>query len=284
MDEGRWYSSCRTSGGDGVNGAVDIGYFALSLSALLLVFPIAISIIFKLKMVKSWLYSAARMAVQLLLVGLFLGFIFDLNRPIINIGWFLVMVAVATGTIIYRSNLRVTMLLVPAFVSILLVSGGLLLYFTTVILQLDNIFDAKYFIAIGGMLLGNSLRGNVVGLTSFYKQIKRNEGRFQYALGNGATLLEAIVPYLRDSLKQAFSPLIATMVTTGIVALPGMMTGQILGGSSPMVAVKYQIAIMITIGVALTLSTACTILMTIRIAFSDLGLLKPVIFRKSNKS
>lgn len=267
-----------------MNGAVDIGYFALSLSALLLVFPIAISIIFKLKMVKSWLYSAARMAVQLLLVGLFLGFIFDLNRPIINIGWFLVMVAVATGTIIYRSNLRVTMLLIPAFVSILLVSGGLLLYFTAVILQLDNIFDAKYFIAIGGMLLGNSLRGNVVGLTSFYKQIKRNEGRFQYALGNGATLLEAIVPYLRDSLKQAFSPLIATMVTTGIVALPGMMTGQILGGSSPMVAVKYQIAIMITIGVALTLSTACTILMTIRIAFSDLGLLKPVIFRKTNKS
>ena len=267
-----------------MSGAVDISYFSLSFSALLLIFPIGISLIFKLGMVKSWLYSVARMVVQLLLVGFFLEFIFDLNKPIINITWFLMMVAVATGTIIYRSNLRVSMLLVPAFASILLVSGGLLLYFTAVIIRLDRIFEAKYFIAIGGMLLGNSLRGNVVGLTSFYKQIKRNEARFQYALGNGATLVEAIVPYLRDSLKQAFSPLIATMVTTGIVALPGMMTGQILGGSNPAVAVKYQIAIMITIGVALPLSTALTILMTVRIAFSDLGVLRPLIFRKSKKN
>lgn len=267
-----------------MNGAVDIGYLALSFSALLLIFPVGISLIFKLGMVKSWLYSAARMAVQLLLIGFFLEFIFDMNRPSVNIGWFLVMIAAATGTIIYRSNLRVSMLLVPAFVSILAVSGGLLLYFNAVIIRLDSIFDAKYFIAIGGMLLGNSLRGNVVGLTSFYKQIKRNETRFQYALGNGATLMEAIVPYLRDSLKQAFSPLIATMVTTGIVALPGMMTGQILGGSSPVVAVKYQIAIMITIGVALTSSTALTILMTIGIAFSDVGVLRTAIFRKNKKN
>jgi putative ABC transport system permease protein len=267
-----------------MSGAADISYYALGLSLILLIFPLGISALLRLGIVKSWLYSVARMSVQLLLVGFFLKFIFDYNRPLINIAWVLVMIIVATGTIIYRSNLRMSMLLLPAFISVFSVTAGVLFYFNGVIVGLDNLFEARYFIAVGGMLLGNSLRGNIVGLTSFYTQIKRNETRFQYSLANGATLLEAVAPYLRDSLKQAFSPLIATMVTTGIVALPGMMTGQILGGSSPLVAVKYQIAIMVAIAVALTMSTALTILMTLRVSFSDTGTLRNAVFQRRKKN
>ncbi len=265
-----------------MKGAVDISYISLGLCYLLLLLPLAASVILKLRFVKSLLFAVGRMTVQLLLIGFFLKFIFDLNRPALNIAWFLVMVGSATATVIYRSELKVSLLMVPAFFSILLIAGSILLYFNAVVIRLDNLFDAKYFIAIGGMLLGNSLRGNIFGLTSFYKQVRRNENRYLYSLANGATLLEGIIPYFRDSLKQSFAPLIATMATTGIVSLPGMMTGQILGGSDPLIAVKYQMAIMIAIGVTIILSTGLTIMITVRIAFSETGILKTTIFR--NKS
>ncbi len=265
-----------------MDGAMDISYLSLGLSFLLLLLPAAASIVFKLGFLKSLLVSVARMGVQLLLIGFFLTFIFELNIPVLNIAWFLVMVFTATATVIYRSNLKAAVMLFPSFVSIFVISGAILLYFNGVIVGLKNVFEAKYFIAVGGMILGNSLRGIVVGMTSFYKQIRRNENRFHYALANGATLLEAILPYFRDSLKQAFSPLIATMATTGIVSLPGMMTGQILGGSDPLVAVKYQIAIMIAIGVGIILTTGIAIFSTVKIAFTETGLLKKTIFRNSS--
>jgi putative ABC transport system permease protein len=263
-----------------MDGAIDITYLSLGLCYLLLLLPLGVSALLKLRFVKSLLYSVARMTVQLLLIGFFLMYIFQLNRPVINLAWFLVMVGSATGTVIYRSELKITLLLGPAFISILLVSGLILFYFNAVVVRLENLFDAKYFIAIGGMILGNSLRGIIVGLTSFYKQLRRNENRFHYALAGGATLLEGILPYLRDSLKEAFSPLIATMVTIGIVSLPGMMTGQILGGSSPLVAVKYQLAIMIAVCVSTILSTGLTIMITVKFAFTETGTLKSTVFRR----
>ncbi|MFO7931447.1 MAG: ABC transporter permease, partial [Desulfosalsimonas sp.] len=86
-------------------------------------------------------------------------------------------------------------------------------FFNAFVVKLENVFEARYFIAIGGMLLGNSLRGNIIGLTSFYHRLKRNENRYLYTLSAGASLSEAILPYLRKSVSQALSPIIATMAT-----------------------------------------------------------------------
>lgn len=262
-----------------MDGAIEISYTALAFAFLLLIFPIALTAVFRLRLFGQIAVSIARMTVQLLLVGLFLTYIFELNHPLVNIGWFLVMIITATGTVIRKSELKLGTLIWPALFSFILVAGGILLFFNAAVVQVEDIFDAKYFIALGGMLLGNSLRGNIVGLTAFYKGIRRNEARYQFALASGAGLLEAVVPYIRESLKQAFAPIMATMATTGIVSLPGMMTGQILGGSSPMTAVKYQIAIMVAIFTAITMSTFLTIFLTLKIAFTERGTLKKEIFR-----
>ena len=73
----------------------------------------------------------------------------------------------------------------------------------------------------------------------------------------GATLLEAVQPYFRDAIKAALLPTISTMSAIGIVALPGMMTGQILSGVSPLIAARYQIMVMCMIFGAAGLSTIC---------------------------
>jgi len=121
------------------------------------------------------------------------------------------------------------------------------LFFNAVVINLDHVLDARYVITIGGMLLGNVLNGDIIGLTAFYKGIEENRNRVNFDLSLGATRFQAIKPYLKDAITASIKPTVASMATIGLVALPGMMTGQILGGSVPMNAIMYQIAIMLAI-------------------------------------
>ena len=262
-----------------MNGAFDISYLSLGYCFLLLLLPFILSLILKLELIKQSLIGVVRMTVQLALIALFLQYIFQLNNPFINVSWFFLMVLTATITSIRKSNLRLRLLFFPAFLSLLIVSTAVLLFFNGVVLGLSDVFSAKYFIAVGGMILGNSLRGIIVAMNSFYSSIKRNEERYLYMLGAGATLMEGILPYYRKSLSSALAPSIAAMATMGIVSLPGMMTGQLLGGSSPAVAVKYQIAIMIAIFTTVAMSVSISILMTVKTAFDEQGILKKTLFR-----
>jgi putative ABC transport system permease protein len=94
----------------------------------------------------------------------------------------------------------------------------------------------------------------------------------------GASLREAVRPYLRDAIKAAVNPSVATMATMGIVSLPGMMTGQILGGAMPTTAIKYQIGIMICIFTAMVVAALVNILLSLPVAFDDHQRLKEDIF------
>jgi len=122
------------------------------------------------------------------------------------------------------------------------------------------------------------LRGTIIGIDNFYSLLRRNKQRHMYRLALGASILESLLPYLRASLKSALQPTLATMATMGIVFLPGMMTGQILGGLSPLLAIKYQMVIMITIFVSTAIAINLTILLTMRTCFDEFGLLKKKTF------
>ncbi len=257
----------------------DISNFSLFLCSLLLIIPFIVSIIFKLQIIRTTLMSVVRMAVQLLLIAIFLKYVFQLNNPLVNILWLIVMIAVATFNVTRKINLELKTFLLPIFTSFIIATFSIILYLNAFVLDLENVADARFLIVIGGMLLGNSLRGDIIGIDNFYSMIKRNEERFIYNLSLGATIMEALSPYFKDSLVSALQPTIATMATMGIVFLPGMMTGQILGGVSPLLAIKYQIAIMIAIFVATTIAINITILLTIRTCFNPYGLLKKEIFQ-----
>ena len=109
--------------------------------------------------------------------------------------------------------------------------------------------------------MGNMLGVNVIGLNTYYAGLKREQQLYYYLLGNGATRSEAIAPFIRQALIKAFSPGIANMAVTGLVALPGTMIGQILGGSSPHVAIKYQIMIVVITVASSMLSLMITIML-----------------------
>lgn len=258
----------------------DISIIALFMCALLLVIPFLASIALKLNLEKTMLNSVIRMAIQLFLAGIFLKYLFVWNSAVVNIIWFLIMVIVAMYTVIRSSDLNLKRFALPCFSSLVIAILLVVFYINTFVLRIENILEAKYFIVIGGMLLGNSLRGNIVSITNFYKNLKKDEKQYLYQLASGASHREAVQPYLLESVHLAIKPILATMMTIGIVSIPGMMSGQLLGGSSPMVAIKYQITIMIGIFVSLTISVILTIFLTVKTSFEHTGILKPDVFRQ----
>ncbi len=252
----------------------EISFFNLSLGFLLLLIPISIFAYYKTKLVKSSVISILRMSIQLLFVGFYLEYIFELNNWLINIAWAIVMVLIAGYSVVYRSNLNFKYFILPIllgiFSSVIIIDA----YFFGIVLKLDSFLDARYFIPITGMLLGNSIKNNIVSLNNYYGRLKKEQILYKFLLANGATRHEALMPFMREAIRVAFNPIIANTAVMGLISLPGMMTGQILGGSSPSLAIKYQILIILTIFVADITTVFITILTANRFVFNKLDILK----------
>lgn len=261
------------------NAALDIGTVGLLLGYLLLIFPIAFILYYRIRLMKQLTVSVLRLTIQLLLVGLYLQFVFRLNAWWLNLLWLLVMLVAADISLVNSSKLVLSRFLVPIFVSLTVGTIVPLFYFITVVLKLPDILDARYFIPIAGMIMGNSLRADIIGLSTFYRSLHDQEKNYLFSLSQGAGLSEAIRPFLQKAYYASLAPTVATMATIGIVSLPGMMTGIILGGTDPFVAIKYQIAIMMAIFAGTALAVILGILLTLRISFSKYGVLDPAIFK-----
>ncbi len=259
-------------------GAKDLEFLSLASLCLFLVPILIINRRLNLKITGSLLKSIFRMCIQLGFVGLYLEFLFRLNSPGLNILYLLIMICIACQSILKSSQLKFKPLFLPVFLSLLIPFSMVLFFFNAFVAQIDNLFEAKYLIPIGGMLLGNCLRSIIIGLNNFYSGIQKQEKVYLYSLSLLGTRIAALKPYFKDSFIAAITPTMASMATIGLVSLPGMMTGQILGGSIPVVAIKYQIAIMLSIFYTEYFSTILSILFSLRIGFNILDVLNQDIF------
>ncbi|MBN2705400.1 MAG: ABC transporter permease [Deltaproteobacteria bacterium] len=259
---------------------LDISLGRLAAGYLLLAFPLGIIIWLRLPMLGQTLGALARMTLQLLFVGFYLQFIFDLDNFWITGGWIAIMLAVADVSIVRGARLRLKRAAPGLFLALLLGTVIPLLVFVVLILPGAAAFKAQYLIPIGGMILGNCLRADVIGLSHFYEALDKNESVYRLALAQGAGPGEALRPFVGDACRAALIPTVATMATIGLVSLPGMMTGVILGGGNPMMAVRYQTAIMIAIFSGTALTVILAIYLTAWRNFTAFGTLDRGIFRE----
>ena len=218
--------------------------------------------------------SILRMSIQLTLVGIYLKTLFNLNNPYLNGIWILMMLVVADFSILRRAGLKARYFALATFTAITLSILFSTAYLVILVIQPTHFYDARYIVPLAGMILGNCLQGNVIALERFYSSIRKNEDEYLTFLTLGATRWEAVRPYFRDAIKAAINPTIASMATMGLVSLPGMMTGQILGGSEPWLAVKYQIAIMLCIFTSTTIACIINLKLSLNIAFNAFDVLK----------
>jgi len=254
--------------------AADIPLWRLAAMYGLLILPFAVVAYLRLRMIRDLLIAVLRMSVQLAGVGLLLLWLFRQDNNGLNIAWVLVMIAFAAGSAVRNSELPLRRFVAPVFAALLLSTAGLMAFFNGFLLRLPNVFSAQYLVVIGGMLLGNALQGIIIGLSHFYGELRKRKALYEFRLAAGANRQEALFPFYRDAVNAALRPSVATMATMGIVFLPGMMTGQIIGGTLPDTAIKYQVAIMLAVFVVIALALVLALLFSLRQGFDGYGRLQ----------
>ncbi len=192
-------------------------------------------------------YALLRMLVQLLIVGYLLSSIFAADHAGLVLLVLLVMVTasswIALGTIqYYRSRLYRY-----AFVAILVGGGVTLLLISQLVLRLQPWYQPHYLIPLAGMIFANAM--NSVSLAA---------ERVVAELDRGLAFSQA----RHVAFNAALIPVMNSMLAVGLVSLPGMMTGQILSGVSPIVAAHYQIVVMCMIFGSAGMATALFLMLS----------------------
>jgi putative ABC transport system permease protein len=262
---------------------IDIAPWRLAMVYFLLAIPLGIILWQRIPILGRTLVAVARMTLQLIFVGFYLQFIFDLNNPWVTGAWVVIMIAVADVSIARGCGLRLKRLAGALFLALLIGTVVPLVFFVFFVLQVHTTLNAQYVIPISGMILGNCLRADIIGIRTFYESMKKGEKIYHLSLAQGAGMREALSPFIRDACQAALAPTVATISTIGLVSLPGMMTGVILGGGNPMTAIKYQIAIMIAIFTGTALTVILAIHLTVIKNFTPFGTLDRSLFQAGGK-
>ena len=192
------------------------------------------------------LYGVGRMVTQLALVGYVLTFIFGTAHPAVVLGTLTVMLT-AAGWISLRPLARRRRTVYPQALAAICASGlSTLTLVTQGVLRADPWHDPTVLIPLGGMVFASSM--NAVSLSA---------ERLDAELARGASYLAA----RPIAMRSALIPQVNTLFAVGLVSLPGMMTGQILSGISPLIAVRYQVMVMCMLFGAAGMSAACFLAM-----------------------
>ena len=223
-----------------------LDFLDLSLAALLLIANGVISIWFRLGLERTLAISSLRMVVQLALVALALKVIFGLDSPLWTALFALFMTAAAAYEVLSRQERRVAGPLTVAIGAGAPFLAGLIatMFAAIVVIGPDPWYAPRYVLPIFGMMLGNALAGTSLVLNAMTTGAETDRAAIEARIALGATRYEALDTVLRRALTTGLMPILTAMATTGIVALPGMMTGQILAGVDPVEAAKYQVMIL----------------------------------------
>lgn len=203
---------------------------------------------------KGLLWASIRMVAQLTAVGFLLRLVFAVRSPLPALLILLTMGGFALQVVGGRLKSRLPGLYRIVGTSLLFGCGGVTVYFCLLVVGPTPWYDPRYLIPLASMILGNSMNGATLAVERYLAGVRERRDEIETALCLGASAATASAPALRHAFRAALIPITNSMAASGLVTLPGMMTGQILSGIDPFIAVKYQIAIMCAIvaGVALT--------------------------------
>ncbi|HEY7669657.1 MAG TPA: iron export ABC transporter permease subunit FetB [Hyphomicrobium sp.] len=236
---------------------VPLSALDLALASALLAVNAAISWGFRLGLERSLVVAAVRMVVQLALVGLVLKLVFAQTSPVWTVLMGLVMVFAAGVEVTSRQHRRIEgwQVLGLSTATLLFIGMAITGLGVGVIIAPDPWYAPRFLLPILGMVLGNTMTAISLVLDTLTETAHRERASIEARLALGAHRFEALRNALHVALRTGMMPILNSMATTGIVALPGMMTGQILAGADPVEAAKYQVLIMFLIASATALGS-----------------------------
>jgi UDP-glucose/iron transport system permease protein len=223
-----------------------LGAGELALAGTLVLLNAGLSLLLQVGLAREMLVAGVRAVVQLLLVGLVLRTVFQLQSPWLVAAVMLAMFVSASYEILSRQERRFVGLwrvgigAGTTMLATLFVAG-----FALLTLRPDPWFSPQVVIPLVGIVLGNVMNGVSISLNAFNTGLVRERAAIEARLALGATRYAALKAMQRSALRSGMIPIINQMSAAGIITLPGMMTGQILAGMAPLDAAKYQILILL---------------------------------------
>lgn len=219
---------------------------------ILVVLTIGLSYFYKLGVERDLFISSLRATAQLILMGFILKWVFTLEKP----QWFFLILLFMTGVAAIISGNRGRA--IPNAKGIAFLGIGLGSVVTFLVLYNAGIIqnEAHYIIPIGGMIIGNAMNATSLGMNRLIGELQHQRKRIEALLALGGNSRQASEEAARQAVKTALIPTIDSMKTIGLVHLPGIMTGFLIAGGSPLEAVKFQVAIVYMI--AGTAGISCT--------------------------
>lgn len=250
---------------------IHLSVWDLVLASVLVIILAGISWRMRFGIERKLLWAALRTAVQLSLIGLVLKVLFE-NATVYWVALMAtVMLLLAGREVMARQERRFAgwwgygVGTLSMFISSFAVTILALL----ILIQPEPWYLPQYAIPLLGMVLGNTMSGIALGLdrltTSAWQQRQAIEARLMLGFPSG----KAIELIRRDSMRVGLVPIVNAMAAAGVISLPGMMTGQILAGTPPMEAVKYQILVMFLIASGTGFGTLAAVWLGSRRLFDD---------------
>jgi putative ABC transport system permease protein len=217
----------------------------LVIASVMIVLLAITSLLLKLNISKQLVIAATRNVIQLLLIGYVLKIIFNSENLFLLASIATVMLLVAGFEINSRQKypLRRWIGFKIGTSALFISSFAMALLTLMVIVAPTPWYSPQYAIPLLGMLLGNTMNGISLGMDKLNQSVYQQRLVIEQRLMLGQTYQEAIQEIRAESIRTGMIPIINSMAIAGLVSLPGMMTGQILSGTPPVEAVKYQILI-----------------------------------------
>ncbi|TBL69809.1 ABC transporter permease [Paenibacillus thalictri] len=237
---------------------------ALGFTLVFVVITMCVSLWQKLGLEKDIAVGTIRSAVQLLAVGYVLQFVFSTEQPLLLVLIVAVMITVAA----WNAGMRgkglpgIRWRIALAITVTELMTMGLLLGLRIIE------WTPQYMIPISGITIGSAMIVSGLFINQMNREVQSVSGEIEALLALGATPRQAIHESLKRSVKFSMIPTIDGMKTVGLVQLPGMMTGMIVAGASPVEAVRYQILIMFVLSSSAAMTSILLALVSYRLWFT----------------
>ena len=230
-----------------MNDFISLDTVDLVLCLGLIAIAIVLSLWRRLGLEKQLVYSAVRSMIQLIAIGYILDIVFAIDNWLLVLAILGVMITIASIVTRNRIDQKLKGLLPTVILSIFASSAFTLAYMILLIVQPERWYDPQYLIPLGGMLFGNAMNGASLAGDRLLNAIMQNRLEIETHLCLGATARQAISSYQKEAIRTGLIPTLNNMMVIGLVSLPGMFTGQVLGGTNPRDAASYQILILFAI-------------------------------------
>lgn len=230
--------------------ASEISNYSLLFLIIFVLIPLSLSYLYQLGLNKDILWSTIRGTIQLFAIGYILNYLFDL-KPGIGIPLMVGVMITVASLHARKKGKELPHVFLVILVGLVIIEGGVL----SLWLLFDMVkFNPSEVIPMSGMIIGNSMVAMGLALERMKSEFKENKGRLLASLSLGAKPKQASHLIVQNTLKASLIPNVDGLKTIGLVQLPGMMTGMILGGIEPVMAIKYQLVISLSIFSSVSIS------------------------------